>query len=72
MKPPQDALRHPGDCSPEDQEVSPILDIINRDILCIPEKLRLIDEQAVCRFRVLVGDVEIELERPLSPDDADA
>lgn len=49
-----------------------ILDIIDRDRLCNPEKLRLIDEEPVRRFRYLVGHVEIELDRPLAFDDADA
>lgn len=69
MKPSDDTLSHPGAHFSENQELLLTLGIIDRDILCNPERLMVIDQETVSRFRDLVGHVEIELERPLSLDD---
>lgn len=69
MKPSLDTLSRSGAHSPEDHEVSLIFDTIDRDILCNPERLMVIDQGTVSRLRDLIGHVETELERPLSLDD---
>lgn len=45
------------------------LDFIETDITVHPERLRALDGGLHDRIRALVGDVEVDLERPLSPDD---
>jgi hypothetical protein len=68
MKPSPDTSSRSGAHSSEDHEVSLIFDIIDRDILCNPERLMVIDQGTLSRLRDLVGHVEMKLERPLSPD----
>ncbi len=47
-----------------------ILDILERDIAAHPERLQPITAEQVRRFQSLVGDVSVELDTPLPPDDA--
>lgn len=45
------------------------LDFLARDMAAHPERLRALDVDLVARVRALVGDVQVDLETPLSPDD---
>lgn len=47
-----------------------ILDILERDIAAHPERLQPITAKQVRRVQSLVGDVSVELDTPLPPDDA--
>ncbi|MDO4905670.1 MAG: type II toxin-antitoxin system PrlF family antitoxin [Lautropia sp.] len=47
-----------------------ILDILERDIAAHPERLRPITAKQMRRIQSLVGDVSVELDTPLPPDDA--
>ena len=47
-----------------------ILDILERDIAAHPEQLQPITAEQVRRVQSLVGDVSVELDTPLPPDDA--
>jgi len=47
-----------------------ILDILERDIAAHPERLQPITAEQVRRVQSLVGDVAVELDTPLPPDDA--
>ncbi|PKM07174.1 MAG: transcriptional regulator [Betaproteobacteria bacterium HGW-Betaproteobacteria-13] len=47
-----------------------ILDCLERDIAAHPERLQPITAEQVRRVQSLVLDVSVELDTPLSPDDA--
>lgn len=47
-----------------------ILDFLERDIAAHPERLQPITAEQVRRVQSLVGDVSVELDTPLPPDDA--
>ncbi len=47
-----------------------ILDILERDIAAHPERLQPITAEQVRRVQSLVGDVAVEPDTPLPPDDA--
>lgn len=47
-----------------------ILDCLGRDIAAHPEGLQPITAEQVRRVQSLVGDVSVELDTPLPPDDA--
>lgn len=47
-----------------------ILDFLERDIAAHPERLRPITAEQVRRIQSLAGDVLVELDTPLPPDDA--
>ena len=47
-----------------------ILDCLERDIAAHPERLQPITAEHVRRVQSLVGDVSVELDTPLPPDDA--
>ncbi|MBN9428324.1 MAG: type II toxin-antitoxin system PrlF family antitoxin [Burkholderiales bacterium] len=57
----------------DEQMADPALDVflsfLARDITEHPERLRTLDAGLVQRVRSLVGDVEIDLDAPLSADD---
>ncbi|HKS12639.1 MAG TPA: type II toxin-antitoxin system PrlF family antitoxin [Pseudomonas sp.] len=53
----------------EDPALGQFLRFLARDIACHPERLRAIDASLVARLHSLVGDVEIDLDQPLSADD---
>lgn len=46
-----------------------ILDFLERDIAAHPERLQPITAEQVRRFQSLGGDVSVELDAPLPPDD---
>lgn len=47
-----------------------ILDFLDRDIAAHPERLQPVTADQVRRVQSLVGDVSVELDTPLPPDDA--
>lgn len=47
-----------------------ILDLLEQDIAAHPERLQPVTADQVRRVHLLVGDVSVELETPLPPDDA--
>ncbi len=47
-----------------------ILDFLERDIAAHPERLQPITAEQVRRVQSLAGDVSVELDTPLPPDDA--
>ncbi len=47
-----------------------ILDFLERDIAAHPERLQPVTTEQVRRIQSLVGDVSVELDTPLQPDDA--
>ncbi|PKO65235.1 MAG: transcriptional regulator [Betaproteobacteria bacterium HGW-Betaproteobacteria-17] len=47
-----------------------VLDFLERDIAAHPERLQPITAEQVRRVQSLVLDVSVELDTPLSPDDA--
>jgi len=47
-----------------------ILDLLERDIAAHPEQLQPITAEQMRRVQSLVGDVSVELDTPLPPDDA--
>ena len=47
-----------------------ILDFLDRDIAAHPERLQPVTAEQVRRIQSLVGDVSVELDTPLPPDDA--
>lgn len=54
----------------EDPVLIPFLDFLARDIARHPERLRAVDTGLVQRLQALVGGVEVNLDAPLSADDA--
>lgn len=57
--------------SQDDELVRKVLNYLDKDIAEHPERLRRVDMSMVQRARELVADVEIDLEAPLIPDEAD-
>ena len=53
----------------EDPALVAFLDFIATDIEKFPESLRAFDGDLHDRLKSLVGDVEVDLDDPLSPDD---
>lgn len=53
----------------EDPAVGQFLDFLARDIATNPQRLKVVDAEFVARLDALVGDVEIDLDQPLSADD---
>lgn len=57
----------------EADEADPVLgrflDFLARDMAAHPERLRGIDRDFVARIQLLVKDVEVDRDAPLSPDD---
>jgi antitoxin PrlF len=47
-----------------------ILDFLDRDIAAHPERLQPVTAEQVRRIQSLVGDVSVEPDTPLQPDDA--
>lgn len=56
-----------------DQEGDPalgaFLDLVEADIRAHPERLRAFDGALHDRLKALIGDVDVDLDEPLSPDD---
>ena len=55
--------------SEEDPALAAFLDFIATDIETHPERLQAFDGSLLDRTKALVGDVEVDLDGPLSPDD---
>jgi antitoxin PrlF len=53
----------------EDPVLEQFLDFMARDLASHPERVHSIDGGLIERIRALVGQVEIDLDAPLSPDD---
>lgn len=53
----------------EDPVMGQFLDFLARDIATNPQRLKVVDAELVTRLDALVGDVEIDLDQPLSADD---
>lgn len=47
-----------------------ILDLLEQDIAAHPERLQPITTEQVRRVQTRVGDVSVEIDTPLPPDDA--
>ena len=60
-----EAARHQGD----DPAVGKFLDLIDADIKDHPERLQALDSRLLDRARALVGEMEVDLDAPLSPED---
>lgn len=57
--------------SPEDDPVlGQFLGFLAHDIACHPERLQAVDASLVARIHSQVGSVEVDLDAPLSADDA--
>lgn len=52
-----------------DPALGAFLDFLEADIAAHPERVRAFDGALHDRLQALVGDVEVDLEEPLSPDD---
>lgn len=52
-----------------DPALGAFLDFVEADIKAHPERLRVFDGALYDRLKALVGDVDIDLDEPLSPDD---
>jgi antitoxin PrlF len=53
----------------DDPALGAFLDFIEADIKAHPERLRAFDGGLRDRLQTLVGDVDVDLDAPLSPDD---
>lgn len=58
-----------ADAAEEDPAVGQFLAFLARDIATNPQRLKVVDAQLVARLNELVGDVEIDLDQPLSAED---
>lgn len=52
-----------------DPALGAFLDLVEADIKAHPERLRAFDGALHDRLKALVGDLDIDLDEPLSPDD---
>ena len=52
-----------------DPAIGAFLDLLERDMVANPGRLKALDGTLVDRLQSLVGDVEVDLDAPLSPDD---
>jgi len=66
---PEDPVTEDADSKAEDPRVQRILDMLERDILSNPEKLKPIDHSLIRRMVELSDGVEVDLDNPLSPHD---
>lgn len=55
--------------SEDDPVLGQFLAFLERDIARHPERLEAIDASLAARLRALVGDLEVDLDAPLSADD---
>lgn len=59
-----------AEASEEDDPVfSQFLGVLARDIMNHPEQLQAVDASLVTRINSLVGDIEVDLNEPLAPDE---
>ena len=59
----------PVRASEGDAALGAFLDFLAADVKARPERLKALDGALRDRLEALVGDVEVDLEAPLSPDD---
>lgn len=52
-----------------DPKLQELLDLLADDIKAHPERLRAFDGALYTRLNALVGDVDVDLDEPLLPDD---
>jgi len=52
-----------------DPALGAFLDFLEADVKAHPERLRALDGALHDRMKALVGDVDVDLDAPLSPDD---
>lgn len=58
-----------ADTVEDDPVLGQFLDFLARDIARHPERLQAVDAELVTRIQLLAGDIEIDLDAPLSADD---
>lgn len=58
-----------ADTVEDDPVLGQFLDFLARDIARHPERLQAVDAELVTRIQLLTGDIEIDLDAPLSADD---
>lgn len=59
----------PARAGDTDPALGPFLDFLEADIKARPDRLKAFDGALHARLRALVGDMEVDLDRPLSTDD---
>lgn len=52
-----------------DPALGAFLDLVEADIMAYPEKIRAFDGALHDRLKALVGNMDVDLDEPLSPDD---
>lgn len=52
-----------------DPALAAFLDFVEADIKAHPERLRAFDGELLTRLKAVVGDIDVDLDAPLSPDD---
>lgn len=52
-----------------DPALGAFLDLLERDLIAHPERLKPLSANVLTRIDMLVGDIEVDLDAPLSPDD---
>lgn len=62
-------LTRAGTGEEDDPVLGGFLHFLARDIADHPERLRAVDTDWVARIHALVGEVEVDLDAPLSPED---
>jgi antitoxin PrlF len=53
----------------EDPALGPFLALLARDMVNNPQRLQAVGPELAQRIHALVGDLDIDLDEPLSPDD---
>jgi len=66
---PEDPAAEDADSMAEDPGIQRMLDMLERDILSNPEKLKPIDQSLIRRMVELSDGVEVDLDNPLSSHD---
>lgn len=52
-----------------DPALGAFLDLLERDLIAQPERLKPLSPNVLTRLDTLVGDIDVDLDAPLSPDD---
>lgn len=52
-----------------DPALGAFLDLLERDLIAHPERLKPLSPNVLTRLDTLVGDIDVDLDAPLSPDD---
>jgi antitoxin PrlF len=58
-----------AETSEDDSVLGQFLSFLARDIASHPERLQAVDASLVARIHALAGDIEVDLDAPLSADD---